>query len=479
MERDAPASTPVTDSGHPSRWLVLAVASLGMYVVSLDTTVNVALPAMTAALDAPIATLQWIIIAFVLTNTGLVLGLGRLADLVGRRRVWIGGLFVLAAAHVACGLAGSVWQLVPGRMLQAAGAAMVLACGAALVTAVFPARQRGRALGLMAMGTAAGSASGPLIGGVLVEAFGWQAVFLGRAPLALLAALISLVALPRVDGPPRRERFDLIGAVLLGWAMVSLLLGLNRGPAWGWDAGRTLSLFVLSLIGLLLFIRHERAFTPPIIDLTLFQNRGFAIANTCGFLSSLAMFGVWLLLPYFLVEARGEEPLRAGWYLACVPAASAVTAPAGGWLADRLGARLPSLLGLSLECAGLLLIARIDGGSPTLVIVLSLLVLGVGLGIFQAPNQSVLMGSMPASALGVGGGMLSMMRTLGVVTGVALLGAVYAAQSPAVAPGESAAFSVSAFRAAFLFAAAVAALALLINAAGRLPRRRAAMPSTG
>ena len=456
--------SPITILQSPSPWRVLGVVALGTYVTSLDTTVNVALPALTEALDAPIPTLQWIIIAYVLTNTSLVLGFGRLADMIGRRRVWIAGLFALAAALVGCGAAQHIGQLIVARAFQAIGAAMVVASGPALVTAAFPEAQRGRALGLMAMGASAGLASGPLLGGVLVAAFGWQAVFLGRAPVALAAGLLSLALLPRVETPRRRERFDFMGAVLLGLAMVAFLRGLNRGPVWGWAAGRTLGLFLAATLLLGAFIARERSFTPPVIDLRLFQRARFAVANACGFLSSLAMFGVWLLVPYYLVEARGYSAIEAGWFLACVPAASALASPIGGWVSDRLGAWLPALAGLALEALGLLLIARLEAASPVPTVLAGLLTLGVGLGVFQAPNQSAVMGSVPPSALGAAGGMLSMMRTLGVVTGVAVLGAVYAANVPDVPAGGTAPFSVAAFRAAFAFAAGVALLATLLSA---------------
>ncbi|MFN8556467.1 MAG: DHA2 family efflux MFS transporter permease subunit [Dehalococcoidia bacterium] len=451
-----------------ARQRVLAVVALGTLVVSLDSTVNVALPAMTAALGAPIATLQWIIITYVLTNTSLVLGFGRLADMIGRRRVWTTGLFALSAALVGCGLAQHIGQLILARGFQAVGAAMILAASAALVTGVFPAQERGRALGLMAMGASAGGALGPLLGGALVNLFGWQAVFLGRAPIALAAGLLSLLLLPKLDEPRRREPFDFLGAALLAATMVAFLMGLNRGPAWGWSDRRTVALFAAAPMLLAGFILRERTYRPPVIDLRLFRDPRFGVANACGYLSSLAMFGVWLLVPYYLVEARGLDALRAGWFLACVPAATALSAPVGGWVADRRGLWLPALAGLLLEVAGLLLIARLEADSPAAVAVLSLVTLGVGLGVFQAPNQSAVMGAVPASMLGVASGMLSMMRTLGVVSGVAVLGAVYAANLPAPAAGEAGRFSVPAFQAAFTFAAAVAVVASIISAGRRV-----------
>jgi EmrB/QacA subfamily drug resistance transporter len=447
------------------RWLVMAVVLFGTFVVSLDTTVNVALPAMTEALDAPIPRLQWVIIAYVLTNTSLVLGFGRLADMVGRRQVWCAGLVALAAALLGCGLAQSLGMLVAARGFQALGAAMTLASGAALVTAAFPTTQRGRALGLLAFGASAGQATGPLLGGALVSAFGWQAVFLGRAPLALAAALLSLALLPLDRRAARRERFDLLGTALLGAAVAGLLLALNRGPVWGWLDPRTGGLALAASALLAGFVARERSFTPPVIDLRLFRSLPFAAANVAGFLSSLAMFGVWLLVPYYLVDGRGHTAVQSGWFLACVPATTALTAPLSGWLSDRIGARLLSALGLLLEAAALLLIARLDQASPAPVVVGGLVALGVGLGIFMAPNQSVVMGSVPPAALGVAGGMLSMMRTLGVVSGVAVLGAVYTAGQPPPPDGGVPPFSIDAFRAAFLVAAGVALAAAVFLAA--------------
>jgi EmrB/QacA subfamily drug resistance transporter len=445
------------------RYRVLLVVALGTFVVSLDTTVNVALPAMTDALHAPIATLQWIIIAYVLTNTSLVLGLGRLADLVGLRRVWTAGLFALAAALVGCGLADSLGWLVGARALQAVGASMVVATGAALVTAAFPAEQRGRALGAMAAGAGAGQAVGPLLGGALVSAFGWQAVFLGRAPLALAAGLLSLALLPSSGVPRRREPFDLVGAALLAATATAFLLGLNRGPAWGWAGGRVMGLLAAAGVLLAAFVVRERRAMAPVIDLGLFRDSRFSVANAAGFLSSLAMFGVWLLLPYYLVQGRGYGAVGAGWFLACVPAATVLASPAGGWLADRIGTRGPALAGVVIEAGALLLIARLGPATPAPVVVGALLTLGVGLGVFQAPIQSDVMGSVPASALGVAGSMWSMMRTLGIVTGTALLSAVYTAGLPAGA--EASTFSLPAFAAAFTFAAGVAAAAVVLCAA--------------
>jgi EmrB/QacA subfamily drug resistance transporter len=467
---DRHAGTSTLEDGR-TPWVVLTVAAFGMCVLSLDTTVNVALPEMTAALGAPIAQLQWIIIAYVLTNTSLVLGCGRLADLLGRRRIWTAGLFALSAALLCCGLAQNAGQLVAARAGQAVGAAMVASSGAALVTSAFPERERGRALGLLSMGASIGMAGGPLLGGALVTLFGWQSVFLARAPIALMAGLMSLILLPRIATAPRREPFDALGAVLLAGGMAAFVLALNRGPIWGWSDLRVLACLSGATLLLCGFVLRERVCRSPILNLGLFRDRRLAAANASGYLSSLAMFGVWLLLPYYLVDGRGYSAIRSGWFLACVPVAIAVTAPFSGRLSDRRGAWLPTTLGLTLEICALLLVAGFDEDTSVLVIVLSLLTMGTALGLFQAPNQSTVMSSVPPASYGVAGGMLFTFNGLGIVSGVAVLGAVYDAARPDAVTGDATAFSAEAFAAAFSFAAGVALAALLVSIArgGRMP----------
>src|SRR5215212_9008038 len=215
------------------RWRALAVVSLGTLTVHLDTTVNVALPAITAALDAPIQAIQWIIIGYVLTTASTLVGVGRLTDLVGRRSIWCWGLVALGVALLLDSLARSVPMLVAFRILQAVGATMVYAAGPAIVAEAFPSRERGRASGLMTMGGQVGMAVGPLLGGWLVTTFGWPAIFWARAPVALLLGLASFQIIRDLAPPPGRRRFDVWGAAVLGLAMVALLLGITQAGTVG------------------------------------------------------------------------------------------------------------------------------------------------------------------------------------------------------------------------------------------------------
>jgi EmrB/QacA subfamily drug resistance transporter len=453
-------------------WRALAIVSLGTLVVHLDTTVNVALPALSAALQAPIPTIQWIIIGYVLTMASLQVGVGRLTDLVGRRAIWNWGLVALALALLLDSLAPSIWLLVVFRILQALGATMIYAAGPAIVTAAFPSAQRGRALGIMTMGGQVGLGLGPILGGWLVTTFGWPAIFWARAPLALGLGLLSFQVIRDLAPAPERRRFDFGGAATLGLAMVALLFGINQASALGWAAPLPLGLYGLAALLFVVFVRWEGRVAEPIVDLALFRDRRFGAANLMNLLGNLTMFGVWLLVPYYLVQGLGLAPLTAGLLLSCVPAATSLVAPLAGWLSDRVGPWWPSLGGLLLQVLALLLIARLDAGSPIAWVATTLLLLGLAIGLFLAPNLSFIMGAVPANQLGVASGMVATMRSLGVVTGVALLSAIYGARAAEYRAGaaDGAAFVISAFQEAFLFAALLCLVAVgLALIRGRRP----------
>jgi len=448
----------VVADGAPTgyRWHALAIVSLGTLTVYLDTTVNVALPAMTEALQAPLPALQWIIIGYVLTTGSTLIGVGRLTDLIGRRIIWNYGLLALSLALLLDSLAQSVGMLVGFRMLQAVGATMVYAAGPAIVTEAFPSSQRGRALGIMTMGGQIGMAAGPLLGGWLVATFGWPAVFWARVPIALAIGLVSCRVVRDLTRPAGGQRFDIAGALTLGLGMVALLLGINQAGTVGLTAPLTLGLFAVAALLFFAFVQVERRIDAPMVDFALFRNRLFVAANLTNLLSSLTMFGVWLLVPYYLVQSLSLTPLFAGLMLSCVPAATSLIAPLSGWLSDRIGSWSLSLGGLVLEVVALLLIARLDSLSPLIQVASSLVLLGLALGLFVPPNMSFIMGSVPRDQLGVASGMVTTMRSLGVTTGVALMTAIYTARSAAngstVASSQTG-FDVAAFQDAFLFAA--------------------------
>src|SRR5581483_3479512 len=251
------------------------------------TTVNVALPALTAALQAPLPVLQWIIIGYVLTTASTLVGVGRLTDLIGRRAIWSWGLIALALALLLDGLARSIELLVAFRILQAIGATMLYAAGPAIVAEAFPSYQRGRALGIMTMGGQVGMAVGPLLGGWLVGTFGWPAIFWARAPLALAIGLASFGVIRDLTAAPRRRRFDVGGAATLGLAMVALLFAINQLGTSGWSGPLPLGLLVAAALLLAVFVFLEARAEAPMVDLALLRRRSFAAANAMQLISNL------------------------------------------------------------------------------------------------------------------------------------------------------------------------------------------------
>jgi EmrB/QacA subfamily drug resistance transporter len=446
------------------RWQALAIVSFGTLAVHLDTTVNVALPAIAAALDAPIPSIQWIIIGYVLTTASTLVAVGRLSDLVGRRTIWNAGLIALALALLLDSLATSIEMLVAFRVLQAVGATMIYAAGPAIVSEAFPSRERGRALGIMTMGGQVGMATGPLVGGWLVETFGWPSIFWARAPVALLIGFASWWVIRDVTVVPARRRFDIGGAATLGLAMIALVLAINRAGLPGWAAPVALGLFAAAGVLIALFVWIEARTPSPMIDLALLRNRLFVASNLTNLLSNLTMFGVWLLVPFYLVQGLSLDPLAAGLMLCCVPAATSLVSPFAGWLSDQVGSWWLSLGGLMLQVVALLLIAQLDGEGGLVQVAATLGLLGVAIGLFVAPNMSFIMGSVAPDQFGVAGGVVTTMRSLGVVTGVALLTTVYSARSRVYSAGDgsgdSGAFVIPAFQDVFTFAALVCLLAV-------------------
>lgn len=413
--------------------------------------------------------MQWIVISYVLTYASLLLGCGRLADLWGHQRMLTWGLIISAVAFVLCGAAPSFPLFLAARVLQGVGAAFVLAAAPALVTLTASAETRGHALGIFQMSAAIGFALGPLIGGVLVDVFGWRAVYLFRF---LPAVLLALVALSRVAFPSihkERPSFDALGAFTLAAGIAGVLLALSRGRDLGWFSPVVLTLLLGAGVCLVAFMWIELHTPAPVVDLHLFRHLPFTVANLLNILANCSMFAIWLLVPYYIVNTLGYTTRSGGLLLTTCPAATALIAPLAGKLSDRLGTARLSSLGLGIEALGLWSVAQLNANSHTLMVVLALMLVGVGLGLFQAPNMSFVMGAIPREQQGVAGSMTQMMRTLGVVLGVTGASMLFAsrrathAQQLNLSQVDNPASFVPAFQDVFLIAAGLCTAAFLLS----------------
>lgn len=483
------ATAPLPEAASPGReqppgkWVTLAIVGIGVFMATLDSSiVNISLPAIAQRFGVPLnGVVEWVVIAYLLAVATVLLTLGRLADMIGHKPIWLAGLVLFTVGSALCGAAPTLGALVGFRAFQGLGGAMIMAISPALLTAAFPPEERGRALGLNAVIVALGVSTGPTLGGLLTQSFTWRAIFYVNLPIGVAGAIATALVLKR-----RRARgsgrFDPMGAALLALGLGCLTLGLSFGQAWGWGSARVISVLALGLAALAGLVLVERRVSEPILDLSLFRNRLFAAANVSLVLSFLALFSVSFLMPFYLEELRGLTVLHAGLLLTPLPLTLAVVAPISGSLADRVGTRWLASVGLALGCVALVLMATLGAATPLWQVIGMLILTGVGQGMFQSPNNSALMGSAPQRRQGVAAGMLATGRVVGQSISVALTGAIFIGLGGAAAAaalrgshepgaGPSVNLDVAAlqatfthsFQTAFLVCAAIAAIGVVTS----------------
>jgi len=408
------------------KWRAMAAVAVGNFLGPLNgSIVNIALPNITAHFQADLPAAEWVIMAFLLTISSLLLTYGRLGDMIGHKPVYVSGFFVFTAGSLLCAAAGSIEALIAFRVVQGLGAGMLMAIGPAIVTSAFPARERGKALGIMGMVVAAALASGPVLGGILVGYFDWRAVFLLNAPIGLFGLFWSARILAADKGRPGQS-FDVPGALTFSAGLTLLLLVLSKGQEWGWSSAPVLAFAPASLALLALFLFIERKVPQPMLDLSLFRNRLFLSANASSLLNFMAQFAVYFLLPFYILDIRHLAPQHAGFLMTASPLVVFFVAPLSGSLSDRIGSRTLSSLGMGIIAVGMFLLSRIPLDAPLPAIAAVLALIGLGVGLFQSPNNSAIMGAVPRQRLGIASGMLATMRNVGMVMGIAVAGAVFA-----------------------------------------------------
>ncbi len=451
-------------AGLDRKWWVLIAVGVGSFMTALDgSVVNTILPIVSRAFGANLTTIEWVVTVYLLVVSGLLLSFGRLGDMRGHKPVYIAGFVLFVAGSALSGLAPSAEMLIVSRGLQAIGGAMLLANSPAILTAAFPAAQRGQALGLQATLTYLGLTTGPSLGGWLATRFSWRAVFYINVPVGLIAIALSLAFVPRDRAPERTRRFDLAGALTFIVGLVSLLLALNQGDAWGWLSAPTLLLVALSVATLVTFVNLELRNPEPMLDLSLFKTRLFSAATASAVMNYICLYSVLFIMPFYLIQGRGLSPAQAGLLLTAQPLIMAIAAPISGTLSDRIGSRTPGTLGMLILAGGLLLLSRLTQSSPTSFVALGLAVTGLGTGIFISPNSSALMGAAPRNRQGVASGIMATARNVGMVLGVGLAGAVY---TTVLARNQAAGQATAIFNAvssAYLVACAVALLGALTS----------------
>ncbi len=394
----------------------IAMIGLGTATAQLDTSVNIAFPAITRGFALTIGDIQWVVICYVLTYASLLLVLGRIGDSIGHAAVFRAGLIWSAVALLLVGYAPSYGMMLVFRCLQGVGAALVLSCGAALVTSLYGEERRGRALGIYTMMMALGLMIGPLLGGTLTAVWDWPAVFWFRIPVAI-TALVLLHGMPASTLRQGRDRFDIAGGIALILGLVTMLLALNRVREFS-----AIWLGLLSAVAFAGFIWRESRAERPIIAIEILRLPGFALLNLVSVLANVAAFSVWLLVPYYLARVPGYTLTESGAILAAAAAGAVLAAPIGGRLIGRrVSAGRLAVAGAAGIGIGLLLLGTWTEQTPTMLRVAGLIVQGVGLGLFQLAYSDIVTAALPLRDRGVAGSLVLLTRTLGTVTAASVV----------------------------------------------------------
>ncbi len=426
--RTAPASE-AAPKAPSARWALAGLAR-SMLLSSLGTSIaNVGLPTMAQAFNATFQDVQWIVLAYLLAITTLIVGVGRLGDIVGRRRLLLAGLVLFTAASVLCGVAPTLGLLIAARAAQGLGAAVMMALTMAFVGETVPKDKTGRAMGLLGAMSALGTALGPSLGGLLIVGPGWQAIFLINAPLGLLALLLAARHLPADRQRPQAERpgFDVMGTALLALTLAAYALAMTLGR--GSFGPLNIALLAAAVVGLGLFLRVEAKAPSPLIRLAMLRDRLLGASLATSALVATVMMTTLVVGPFYLARGLGLDAVLVGLIMTVGPAMVALSGVPAGRLADRFGAGPMTLAGLVAIAGGSFALAAMPTAFGIPGYVAALVVVTVGYAQFQTANNSAVMRDVPQDRRGVISGMLNLSRNLGLVTGASVMGAVFAAAS--------------------------------------------------
>jgi EmrB/QacA subfamily drug resistance transporter len=441
------------------KWWTLGALSFALFMIMLDNTVvNVALPSIQQSLDASLSGLEWVVNAYALTFAVLMLSGGKLADLLGRRRIFTLGLAVFTGASLACGLSETIGQLIAFRAAQGVGAALMMPATLAIISAAFPPRQRGLAFGIWAGVSAMALAIGPLVGGLITEHIHWSWIFFVNVPVGALGVVVARIVIAESRDTSSEQSLDLPGLLVSAASLFALTFGLIEANAYGWTSPTILALFGSAAAGLALFIWIERHRRAPMLDLSLFRSRTFAGANIVAFLVTLAMFGVFFFMSLYVQGILGYSPVQAGAIFLPMTILIILVAPPAGRLSDRIGSRWLMASGLTLVAVSLVLFSRLGLDSGFWDLVPGLVIGGVGMAITMTPMTAAAMGSVPVAKAGVSSGVLNTFRQVGGSLGIAVMGAILTSQqsgalSSGATPREA---FLDGFQAALLVGAIVA-----------------------
>lgn len=397
--------------------IILIVASLASFLVPYTgSSITVALPAMASQFHADAITLGWITSAYIISAAVFILPFGKLADILGRKKIFLIGVLIFTVASLASAFAPTVTILLAARFIQGIGGAMLFATSVAIVTQVYGPGERGWALGITIATVYAGLSIGPFLGGILTDRFGWPAIFLLNVPLGIATIALTLKYISHEWADAAGERFDLCGSVVYGVMLFCAIFGMLLLPE---PAG--LAWIGVAMVAAILFYWWEKRCTHPILDLAIFaKNRTFTFSNIAAMINYGATFAVGVLLSLYLQYIQGFSAETAGFILVAQPIVQTIFSPLAGRLSDRIEPRIVATAGMALTTIGLSTFIFLTPATPLIVIIISLMVLGSGYALFSSPNTNAIMSSVDKRYLGIASGMVATMRSLGQVLSMAI-----------------------------------------------------------
>lgn len=476
----APMTAPTPHIDYSRKWHVMIATGSGIFLGTIDSSiVNVALPTMAQELDTTFAAVQWVVVAYILTLATLTLGVGRLGDMLGKKPIYTTGFAGFTIGSVLCGIAPSIGWLIAFRVLQAVGASMIFALGMAIITQAFPPSERGKALGISGALVSVGIVVGPSLGGLIVDQWSWRWIFFVNLPIGVFGTLASRRYVPDVP-PPGGQRFDFAGAFSFFAGLFAVMLGLSLAQSRGFGSAPVLSLLAVGTLAIAAFVTIEGRVDQPMVDMSLFRNRLLTINLVTGWMTFFGIAGLFLLSPFYLENALGTPPREVGLLIAPAPLLLGLAAPISGSISDRIGPRRVLVVGLAILVIAYSLILLLDESSPPWLIMVVMAPAGLGMGIFQSPNNSAVMGTASAARLGVTSALLGLTRNTGQLTGISVLGALWALRVSAhygamIDAEEAPAFAqAAALRDVGLLTALVIGAALALSVWGLAEERRQA-----
>jgi EmrB/QacA subfamily drug resistance transporter len=416
-------------SSENRKWWTLGAVAVGLFMIMLDNTVvNVAVPSIQRDLGVGLSELQWIVTGYALSFAALMLTGGKLADMLGRRRIFVIGIVIFTIASLFCGLAESGESLIAWRIVQGVGGALMNPATLAIISATFPPRQRGMAIGIWAGVSALALAIGPLVGGLLTEHLSWSWVFFVNVPVGVLGVAASYLLIDESRDMSEEQRLDLGGLLTSGLGLFALTYGLIEANTYGWSSARIVGSFVAAAVLLASFVALELRQRVPMLDLTLFRNGTFAGANVVILMVGLAMFGVFFFVSLYMQNILGFSAVQAGAAFLPMTVLIILVAPIAGKLSDRIGSRWLMTGGMTLLGIQLLYYSTLGTEANFWDLLPALLIGGVGMSLTMTPSAAAIIGSVPTDKAGVGSAVMNRMRQVGGSIGVALIGAIIAAK---------------------------------------------------